>query len=257
MRIASFNVHYWRDSEQRSTCTDAIELIRALRCDAVVLQEVPAGCSILPEVATALGMHHAYAPASELGNALLSRTPPRSFEVCAIARAPSEARSMFMATLAWEGGVLALAGTHLDVERERVRVGKLERALAAMSERRGDGLTLFAGDLNSLRLCDYDSATLDRIRNHRASGGVEPPMGDVTQLLVERGFVDLWRRARAAHPPVACGDLATCWAGTRIDYIWAEGSFDAHAHLVSCEHVRTRVSDHDPVVVELRARSRG
>lgn len=255
MRVASFNVHYWQDREQRSTVAGAIELLRELRCDAVVLQEVPAACSTLPKIAAVLGMHQMYAPASALGNALLSRAAPRSFDVRVISEAPSEARSVFVATLPWEGGMLTLAGTHLDVEREHVRLGQLARALAALSLRQGDGLTLLAGDLNSLRLSDYDPATLERIRTHRASGGVEPPLGAVTERLVERGFIDLWRRARGAQPPMARGELATCWAGTRIDYIWAGASFDAHAHLVSCEHVPTQVSDHGPVVVELRARS--
>lgn len=249
MRVATFNVHYWTDRALRPTADEAIELIRGLHCDAVVLQEVPEGDDTLARVAAALAMHHAYAPASALGNALLSVAAPRSFAVLQLADASCEARSLLVATLPWAGGTFTLAGLHLDPEREEVRLQQLERALAGFDAHAGPGLALLAGDFNALCLRDYDDDALRRIGAHRASGDREPPFGRVTERLADRGFVDLWRAAGATGR--VADEAATCWAGTRIDYAWARAGWEEHARLVACEHVPSRVSDHLPVVVEL------
>lgn len=271
MRVATFNVHFWTDRQQRSTVDETIAFLRSLRCDAFVLQEVPESSDTLVRVADALGMYHAFAPASFLGNALLSVCAPRSFEVVPLEVEPAEdsctyieARSAFVATLPWQGGSFRLVGTHLDPHSEQDRMRQLELLLSRLDSLQREGLTLLAGDFNSLRLDDYDADALERIRAHRERSAKEPPRGDVMAQLASRGFADLWhlarttenRRTSAEHdspePPI---ELATCWAGTRIDYICATTSWREHAHLSGCEHVPTQVSDHIPVVVEMIPRT--
>lgn len=260
VRLATFNVHMWRDRAQRPTQDKTIELLRRLGCEAVALQEVPAQTNTLAKVASALKMHYAFAPASSLGNALLSTKALHSFEVVPLPSGNMEARSAFIATLAWERGSCRFVGTHFDPHFERDRMRQLAALLGRLKARPHDGCTVLAGDLNSLDLTDYNVTALAGIRAHRARSQREPPAGDITRELSARGFVDLWRYASAARSapqealpdqPISVGPLATCWAGTRIDYIWAGPSWTDFARLVRCEHAVTSVSDHLPVVVEL------
>jgi endonuclease/exonuclease/phosphatase family metal-dependent hydrolase len=263
MRIATFNVHGWTDREGRSTTGEAIEVLRGLRCDAVVLQEVPEGSGTLARVADALGMFHATAPASFLGNALLSVAKPAAFEALFLDSGYAERRSLFVAALPWEGGSLTLAGTHLDHISERTRMKQLALVLARLDALPATDLTLLAGDLNSLCRADYDAAALERIRAVREQNWWEAPAFDVAAALSARGFHDLWRLARESGPERlatfegagAYGDIGTCWAGTRIDYVWASPSFGERARLVACERAASTASDHLPVVVEIAPRA--
>jgi endonuclease/exonuclease/phosphatase family metal-dependent hydrolase len=260
MRLATFNVHMWRDRAELHTAAKTIELLRRLRCDAVALQEVPGQTNTLARVAAALKMHYCFAPASTIGNALLSVKPPQSFDVVSLASGNMEARSAFIATLAWEGGSVMVLGTHLEPHHEKVRMRQHAVLLGLLGARPQVGCTFLAGDLNALHLSDYNEAALAGIRVHRARSQMEPPTGEVTAKLQEHGFVDLGRYARTTQaappngfpgPPICIGPLATCWAGTRIDYIWAGPNWANHARLVRCEHAVTSVSDHLPVVAEI------
>jgi endonuclease/exonuclease/phosphatase family metal-dependent hydrolase len=258
MRLATFNVHMWRDREQRASQDRVIDLLRRLACDAIALQEVPAETNTLSRVAAALKMHSRFAPATFLGNALLSVQPPRAFECFPLSAGNVEARSAFIATLGWEGGSMRFIGTHLDPLYESDRMRQLTQLLGRLRARPSEALTVLGGDLNALCLADYEDAALAGIRAHRDRSRREPPRGEVTQHLAAHGFVDLWRHAQAAQAAqadagrrVAIGPLATCWAGTRIDYLWAGAGWAEQARLQRCEHVVTAVSDHLPVVVEL------
>ncbi len=250
MRVATFNVHGWTDRSGRMTSGACIELLASLRCDAIVLQEVPDRSATLERVASELGMHASFAPASFLGNALLSRTPPSSFEVLPLHADGAEPRSAFAATLPWEGGRFTLVGTHLDHIRERARLSQIGALLEWMETLSASELFLLAGDLNSLTLADYDTDAMKNLKAAREKNAWEAPMGEVTALLRAAGWIDLWSLA-GKH-----GELGTCFFGTRIDYVWAHRSFDEHARLVSCEHVPTSVSDHLPVVAEIESVSR-
>lgn len=260
MRIATFNVHMWSDRDGRSAIPATIDLLRSLRADAIVLQEVPERFGTLARVAAALGMHVAFAPASFLGNALLSSAPPLSFEIVALSSGLAERRAAFVSRLPWEGGSLTIAGTHLDHLLEHHRLEQLESLLHGLDELPDAGLVLLAGDLNAVRLADYDAAALKRIRTQREQNGLEPPMGDVTARLEAGGWIDLWREARALGPEgqqvasggcARYGNLGTCWFGTRVDYLLAAASFHRYARLVGCERIPSAVSDHLPVVAEL------
>lgn len=256
MRIASFNAHYFTDRSLAPSRQPMTEFLRSLKPDAIVLQEVPEDQRELSELAAALGMHARFAPASELGNALLSRQPPLWFSVERLQVGASEARSVLAAGLPWAGGVCSLFGTHLDPLSEATRLAQLEQLLAWLKRQDRSGLSLLAGDFNALCQADYDDAHIERIRAHRQVGQIEPPAFAVTARLQAAGFVDLWRAARsqrdssAAHVEDAASALATCWAGTRIDYIWASAGFAAHARLRDCRHVATATSDHSPVVAD-------
>lgn len=259
MRIVTFNVHMWGDRDGRPTTPATIDLLRNLHADAVVLQEVPGRSGTLARVADALGMHVAFAPASLLGNALLSIAPPLSFEILTLSSGFAEMRTAFLAKLPWEGGTLTVAGTHLDHLHEHHRLEQLESLLHRLDKLPDGGLVLLAGDLNAVRLADYDAAALERIQAQRGQNGLEPPMGEVTARLEAGGWIDLWREARALGPErqsahAVCaryGDLGTCWFGTRVDYLWAAAPFRRYARLVGCERVPSAVSDHLPVVAEL------
>jgi endonuclease/exonuclease/phosphatase family metal-dependent hydrolase len=238
MRLASFNVHAFTDRAGELTSSACIELLASLRADAIVLSEVPNHSSTLARVAGELGMYARLVPASSwLGNAFLGRVAPVSLQTLRLTAGQAETRSAFVADL----GAVRFVGTHLDHLYEDTRLAQLEALLAAL-EHTPEPIVL-AGDLNALTLDDYDDAARANIEKMRAEGDREAPLFDVTARLHARGWVDLWK----AHG--GTGALATCWAGTRVDYAFARGEVS----VVSVEHVASSVSDHVPVVVELRS----
>jgi exonuclease III len=94
----------------------------------------------------------------------------------------------------------------------------------------------------------------------REEGSWEEPRGEVVRRLDERGWIDLWRLARveslegyarALDAPADHPGLPTCWAGTRIDYLWASPALAGRSRLVRCGTVPSDVSDHLPVIAEL------
>jgi endonuclease/exonuclease/phosphatase family metal-dependent hydrolase len=261
MRICTFNVHLWADAQGRSNTGRVIELLRSLDCDVVALNEVLRQGGQLARVAAELGMDHAYGEASWLGNALLSKRPLRHVETFQLARLCDEARSALVATVDGPAGPFDVCATHLDVQHEATRLGQLESLRRAMETRAAPHLVL--GDFNAVRLADYTPAALAVLRAHRAAGHREEPRSDVVTSMDRWGYKDGFRLARAgdlaAYPaeierPLPDDDLATCWAGTRIDYIWATPVLLDGVRVRACRRVHSDTSDHLPVLIELDAR---
>lgn len=69
------------------------------------------------------------------------------------------------------------------------------------------------------------------------------------------GYVDAFRLARApeaASPgePLPDDLRASCWAGTRIDYVWASGAFLGRHAVKAARYVQSDASDHHAVVID-------
>ena len=261
MRICTFNVHLWADARGRSNTEAVTDLLRSLDCDVVALNEVLRGGGQLAHVAGELGMDHAYGEASWLGNALLSRRPLRAVETVQLARGYEEARSALVATIDGPAGPFDVCSTHLDVQRESTRLGQLENLRRAMETRAAPHVVM--GDFNAVRLTDYTPAALDALRAQRAANDREEPLGDVVTTMDRLGYLDGLRLARAGNPasypaelerPLPEGDLPTCWAGTRIDYVWLTPALLDGILVRGCHRVESDASDHHPVVLELDGR---
>ena len=261
MRLCTFNVHMWSDASGRSNTGAVLEVLRQLSCDVVALNEVPRRGQQLEKLAHELASDYAFAEAGGLGNALLSRRPLRDVRVVSLGGNSIDPRSALLATVDTDAGPLDLACTHLDPIREPERIDQLEvlhRALAAR-----DAAHVVAGDFNALRLTDYGPAALHAVRRMREQSGWEMPLGDVVACMDAWGYVDCFRFARAGGldayarelaTPLPDDELPTCWAGTRIDFIWASrAALDVFVP-ARCWRVETEASDHRPVVVDFALR---
>lgn len=257
MRVCSYNVHIWSDARGRSNVDAVIALLRRLDCDVVALQEVPRDDSRLGRVARELGMRHEYGAESWLGNALLSRHPLDAVEATPITSGHEERRCALAATVIAPGGPFDVCATHLDPGYEVTRLSQVERLAEAMPRRAPGHLVM--GDFNALRLTDYPPSALETVRAMRADNGREGPRGDVIERMDALGYVDTLRLARAGDlasyaaslaSPLPDDARATCWAGTRIDYVWASRTFLERHAVRSAARVESDASDHSAVLVE-------
>ena len=260
MRLCTLNVHMWSDASGRTNVDRLIELLAGLRCDAVALQEVTRDGPQLARLADALGMGFALAAASWLGNALLSPHPLAAVEEAEVTMGMEEGRCAAIATVRTPEGDLDVCATHLDPLYEETRVGELERLLAALARR--DAAHVVMGDFNALRPSDYGPAALAAIAEKRARHDREEPRGEAVARMDTAGYVDLFRRARAVDDagyaealarPLPHEARSTCWAGTRIDYVWGSAGLARRFRVRAAEVVETSATDHAAVVVDLAA----
>jgi endonuclease/exonuclease/phosphatase family metal-dependent hydrolase len=261
MRLCTFNVHLWADAAGRSNTAAVIDLLRALDCDVVGLNEVPDRGAQLARVAGELGMAHAYGEASWLGNALLAKRPLRAVETFQLAGGPEEARSALVATVDGPLGPIDVWATHLDVLREDTRLGQLRKLRRALETRAAAHVVM--GDFNAVRPSDYTPAAFEALRAVRAANGCEEPRAEVVEAMDRWGYLDGLRLARAgdvASYPAELGrslpeaGLATCWAGTRIDYVWLAPALLDRLRVRACRRVQSDASDHLPVILDIDRR---
>lgn len=263
LRLCVWNVHSWRDRSGRTRVDDVIDVLRAADCDLVLLNEAPRG-TVLSRVADTLAMNVAEAGALWAGNAVLARVPFIAAHKVPLQSRFGELRSAVVIDVD-VGGAVGLPGgaplrvvcTHLDHQREQCRLEQL----AALQAWLGDSADLIGGDFNALRLADYPADERAHIERRRAAAQIEPAADDVVDRLEALGFVDA---ARASPEPDADdadgadGELparlrTTCWAGTRVDYLWLGPRFARRVRVRRIEVLDVDVSDHRPVVVTLDA----
>jgi endonuclease/exonuclease/phosphatase family metal-dependent hydrolase len=258
MRVCSLNVHLWSDRRGRSNTDRVIEFLRALECEVVALQEVLRDGPQLERVALALGMHRAFGAESWLGNALLSAAPLDAIDPAPITAGLEEGRCALFAATGTPDERIDVCSIHLAADSEATRLRQLDRAVGVMARRSPCHLVL--GDFNALRLTDYPPDGLASIRARRAEHDREEPRGEVIERMDALGYVDLYRLARARDlesyrehlaGPLPDGARATCWTGTRVDYVWASPAMAGRWAVTSAEAVETDASDHHAVVVEL------
>jgi endonuclease/exonuclease/phosphatase family metal-dependent hydrolase len=238
IRVATYNIRAGTDLQRRPSLERVAALVDSLGADVVLLQEVDratarsGGVDQLAELARITGMHGFFAPAMEFdggeyGIALLSRFPLLSAEAVPLTVAgyrdlserSYEPRTLLHAVIDAPGGPIHLLNTHLDHGGPVFRRPQIARIIEHLSARMPDDApTILAGDLNA-----------------------EPNAPELVSFLTR--FSDAW---------------ATCGAGPgltypadrpvrRIDYILLRG--------LSCTASSvppTEVSDHRPVVVDLR-----
>ncbi len=258
VRVCVLNVHLWSDKRSRSNVDAVIELLASLDCDVVTLHEVLRDGPQLERVARELSMRHHLGTASWLGNAVLSRHPIERAETVEITSTYEEGRCVVSATVAAPEGPFDVCATHLDPGYEATRLGELKHLEAALSKRASEHLV--TGDFNALRLTDYNGSALADVRSARARADREEPRGDVIARLDALRYFDTYRLARTADPelyreallrPLPVTECATCWVGTRIDYVWASPAMLTRYRVTAARHVSTDATDHSAVVVDL------
>jgi endonuclease/exonuclease/phosphatase family metal-dependent hydrolase len=239
LRVVTYNIHAGHDAHGEPSMDRLAALIDSLGADVVLLQEVDRGTARSGEVdqlqvlAEATGMHGFFAKAidfdgGEYGNALLSRHPLR--ETAAIplpVEVPEEladryyeARVLLHAVVETPAGPVHVLNTHLDHHADPVfRHPQFFRMLAHLAAAVPPGApVILGGDLNA----EPDAAEIRALRLELRDAWAECGEGP--------GFT-----FRADDPH------------RRIDYLWTRG-----LACTAAEVVPTLVSDHRPLVAELR-----
>jgi endonuclease/exonuclease/phosphatase family metal-dependent hydrolase len=91
-------------------------------------------------------------------------------------------------------------------------------------------------------MTNLSESTWKEMTNYRLLNKWEPPVWKVYDLLMEKKYVDCFTKAGGRS------DAPTCWASTRIDYIFGSPSFP----LIPTDHFLNKDSgsDHALIAVE-------
>jgi len=187
-----------------------------------------------------------------------------------------------------EGIWLPVFCVHLDHEKEERRMEQLEEVLDFI-QKGWPGPHVVAGDFNALRLADYTELSLANVAGMRKKNSRQEPRGHVVDRMDRAGYVDcqrvgLWQeglreglgkrlekglekgRGKDATPFEWEGyqqsleegglrregkEIRTCWAGTRIDFVWLSRSLALSCSSVSVWRVLSDASDHFPVCCDI------
>jgi len=242
LRIATFNVHGWRDARWEDNAARVSALLREHAVDVVGLQEVEGGP--LHAIAAENGLH---VSRNVLGCALLSRFP-------IVAQGPLSTREggrrralrnrALCATLDVGGEALRLVVLHLDHVDESRRLRELaavRHGLRDLSPRP----SLWLGDFNALTREDYSPRAWVQIAQVRERNRWEAPHTQVTAQMKSLGFTDCWEVAGRETP------VSTCRFDTRIDYLWADPALLSRWSVSRCRAIPSDASDHRMVLLEL------
>jgi endonuclease/exonuclease/phosphatase family metal-dependent hydrolase len=240
VRVLVYNIHAGKDAAGVDNLARVADLVREVRADLVLLQEVDRGTrrsgvvdqpSVLARrtgLSVAFGKTLDY-DGGEYGIAILSRWPIGSHELSRLPVDPPqqraggsyEPRGAQRATVRATGGDLALVNTHLDASREdHYRRQEIRSVLAIV--RALDAPALVGGDFNST------------------------PDSEVQASIRAAGLRDAWLECGR-------GEGLTYPASTpakRIDYLFLTGTISCSSAVV----LSTTASDHRALLVSVRLR---
>ena len=242
-RVLVYNIHAGKDAKGVDNIERLSELIRSVNPDVVLLQEVDrktrrsGGVDQPAELARRTGLHIAFGKSldyqgGEYGIAVMSRWPIIADTMVPLPVNPPqeraggsrEPRGALQALIETPAGRLAVINTHIDASREdtwrRQEISAVVR-LALAAYNRGANV-LLGGDLNSTP----ESAVQDSVR--RAE------------------FRDAWMQCGRGDGLTYPADSAV----KRIDYLYMGRGLSCS----SAEVLRSDVSDHRPVLVQLTLR---
>lgn len=239
LRVMTYNIFAGNDLELRSNLARIAALIDSLDVDVVLLQEVDwrtarsGGVDQVGVLAELTGMHSVFGRAmdfggGEFGNAILTRWPVRASRVVPLQVSVPielegknyEPRNLLHVVVGTPNGAVHLITTHLDHQAQPVyRHTQLLQLLAYLAETvpRTEPIVI-GGDLNA-----------------------QPDASEVRALTLF--FDDAWRICGTGEGHTFRSDRPA----KRIDYILLAGLPCNRAWVPD-----TQVSDHRPVVVEVR-----
>jgi endonuclease/exonuclease/phosphatase family metal-dependent hydrolase len=116
--------------------------------------------------------------------------------------------------------------------------------------------SILMGDFNSLSLPEhYLPAQWRHIQDMRRQSNWEAPQSEVWRTVRRSSFVDLWLAARR-EGELESAELQrfTCWAESRIDYVFAHEAMLERCELTQCEVVPTTASDHSAVMATVEVK---
>jgi endonuclease/exonuclease/phosphatase family metal-dependent hydrolase len=245
IRVLHWNLHHGNDPNNVWAFPRQLDVISNARPDIISLNEVEKfnssygnidqAAEIVRHMATKTGttwyryMVVGTGDSTGIGNAIISRFPLTSSNVCQL----STKRNAVRATMMVNGRPFNFWSTHLSVESGSYRVaevGKLTSCMSNYAQQR-----VVAGDFNG-------GASSTEINN------------------MVSGHVDTWAKAKAIGQTTNYpGNCDGCTRNSRIDYMFVSNGATAlvvkHAEIIDTRNASgVMASDHKPIVVTLEVR---
>lgn len=264
IKIATFNVHRWQDSQGKSNLLRVEAMIEKNDIDIIVLQEIFGGVKKL-----AYDIKFNYTPCAH-GVAILSRYSiidvkgifvddailPTDLKDELKAKPGHRIMSLPNELLQKPRAILAriakenlpqfyVCCIYLDYLHEKRRMQQIKPIVQALSGKYHSEPIVLLGDFNCLRLGDYSKQELNSIAEQRAMNNWEEPSEDVWKYLHEKAWFDSYLMANTISGPIG-----TSRFGTRIDYVLYNEEFKAEFCCASCMHFENNASDHNMVICE-------
>jgi endonuclease/exonuclease/phosphatase family metal-dependent hydrolase len=252
-KVASLNVHAWKDEQDMSNSDHILELFRPLQLDLIAMEEVQHDDynQDIIKLATELSMHYKFSESywRGEGNAFLSKHPIKHFKHYMAKLKNRDSRSIVQIEIESKfsnENDASFYVLHIDHILEDTRVKQLELMHEELLRKDDKDVQIILGDFNALCLEDYTPSYLKNINQERKYGSWERAYGDVYNWMKNHGYVDLYRQTDKESKD---DQISTCRFGTRIDYIWMKGDLKNGWRFSKCEIISSKkATDHNMVV---------
>ncbi|KAJ3323478.1 hypothetical protein HDV06_001755 [Boothiomyces sp. JEL0866] len=219
-RIATFNVHFWKEpfgNDNKKEIVD--EIIPEINPDFLALQEIPYCLDSMKQQELASSLNYSEYVFSDisikswldLGNAVFSRYPIIKKNVLNL----GSFRSAISTTIQIKETEIVVVGLHLEVVSEQLRIQQIEKLLEILEP---ESNVVLVGDFNTWR------------------------DGKVVEKILYAGFESSFDILGSPGPNF------TCWTGTAIDFIFVKG--EIKQSLVASFAYQTGASDHLPIIAD-------
>ena len=244
LRIASYNVHGCLGMDGKLSPARIARVIARYNPDAIVLQELDAGCKRSDEVHQAEAIakilqmnfhfHPSYCFNGHYGNAILSRHPMRLIKVGSLPQLYQqqhyEPRGALWVELKLQGSSVHLINTHLSLWPQE-RLIQIESLLGP------DWLGNILCKNPVILAGDFNSSPTSRVYKRITSKLYD------TQLLLE------------SHQPY--GTWLRSYSFTRIDHVFVSSDMRVNRVMVPNTELDRMASDHFPLFVDLQVNGNG
>lgn len=241
IRFLTFNVHMWKNFNNKLKYIEILEIIKDSNADVVGLQEAMLFDKKIAQIYKKdfekLGYQHQVISSEKHGiNMLFSKFPISSFKILKLKQDPIQRLNRYAILAVIDiGNPINLIVTHLDVydESEQTRLDQIKSIINDLCKSEIKQ-TIIMGDFNSLRRNDYSQEDWNRITTHDLKRNVTS-MTLVTDYLEQQHFTT--------------NNLSmSVWAMRRVDYIYTK---NLSYPITQRDTYPTGVSDHYPIYMDI------
>lgn len=265
LRIATYNVHYWADPNEKPNFQGIMQTIKEINADVLILQEVVVfDEQVLTQAFSSLGYVVDFTTfgattnntKKPFGNMIIARPGLITKSVVKTFDADQsdlhERRCFITTTLQLPHNKhITIVGTHLDVwdNTGHKRVLEVQELINVFQQ---NSNTIIAGDFNAVRKQDYtyrvNGILAWQLLNEAHMQRVGCPIATQALALLEtHGFVDCFTHINTQPPAF------TAWSGTIVDFLFINKKSDFT--IAGCWSYYCGHSDHCPQVMDIALQS--
>lgn len=265
VRIATYNVHMWKDAHEAKNFDGIMRTISQVNADIVVLQEVYMFDKelILKQLKT-LGYEYTIAGRTAtfggrfFGNMMVSKYPFASAPLVktydADQKYAGERRCYIKSVVQLpHDKKVTIYGTHLDVydETETLRTKEIEELIADSAHSKTP--CIIAADYNAVRKKDYqydvNGKNVWELLNENSKRRIKmPTQTRALETLEQSHFIDSFTQNGQQNP------RATVWSGTAVDFLYLNKAWqqpNTDLNLGKSYIYYSSASDHLPILMDM------